>query len=165
MKTLQRRIEKLEKSAAPLVRARHAIADQALQKLSHPELESLISAFGADRAGRRLTELESASRQVYCSALEAAYRREQLRPPTSLERIPSPNVILQAIIDMSGHCVTYDQLELARAALDADRLGGVPTESELAAAHAFASVLGRLYQLTGVRSQEEFRRFYLQGGK
>ena len=47
-----------------------------------------MSAYGADREGRTLTEFESAARQAYVSALERECQRDRLRPPTRLKRLP-----------------------------------------------------------------------------
>src|SRR5579862_698984 len=88
MQTLHKRIENLEKAAVPVLRARQRIAERALGAVS--DLESLISAFGADREGRSLTESESASRQAYGSAFEREFRQQLLRRPTESERIPGP---------------------------------------------------------------------------
>src|SRR5206468_12754624 len=75
MKRLRKRIETMERSTMSIRRAHQAIAHRALEQLSLAHLDLLISGFGADREGRSLTELESAAREAYVSALQRQYHQ------------------------------------------------------------------------------------------
>jgi hypothetical protein len=124
----------------------------------------LISAFGADREGRSLTEAETASRQAYNSAFEQEFRQQLLRPPREFERIPGPDVIGYAMTMALGRCCCLEQLELASAGILAKQQGRAPTEAELDALQKANSEMAQLYQLAGIRTEEELEIFRAQGG-
>ena len=88
MQILNKRIQKLEKAAVPVLRAHRRIAEQALAEVS--DLESLISALGADREGRSLTESESASRQAYSSAFEREFAAGTAAPAIGVRACAGP---------------------------------------------------------------------------
>src|SRR5579863_4476028 len=156
MQTLHKRIENLEKAAVPMLRARRRIAEKALDDVS--DLESLISAFGAEREGRSLTESESASRQAYGSGFEREFRQTLLRLPTQLERAPDAHVIDYAIITALSRRFELEELQLASSGMLAEQQGRVPTEAELEAIQQVNSGTP-LYQLAGFRSRTEFEIF------
>src|SRR5438105_1731669 len=58
MRKLCRRIEIVEKSTMSIRRTHQAIGHRALEQMSSENLDLLISAFGADREERPLTERE-----------------------------------------------------------------------------------------------------------
>jgi len=69
MPNLRRRIEALEKARTAACNDRQLIAKKALTWLWLPEREQLISAHGAEREGRELSEAESAAKMAYTEAL------------------------------------------------------------------------------------------------
>jgi hypothetical protein len=160
MQNIRRRIEKLEILAAPLLRARQKRANGALEHLSVEDMELLISAFGADREGRMLTEFEAAARQAYVSALEEECWQARLRRPTGLERIPDTDVIYHAIIILTGRPLPSEGVQLVRAGWLAREQGRVPTEPQLAAMQIVESEWKRLYQLASGPSQAEPERLH-----
>jgi hypothetical protein len=81
------RLAALETASAARRDTGQAIANKALESLGSEGVEPLISAFSAERAGRELTEPESAARQVYSHALRREYpwARRQGGKPTAQE--------------------------------------------------------------------------------
>jgi len=65
MRNLRRRIEALERSRSVKVSVDQTIAECVLQSLRLSDVESLIAAYAAERAGRELTEGEAAAKRTY----------------------------------------------------------------------------------------------------
>jgi hypothetical protein len=84
-------------------------------------VELLISAFGADRKGRPLTEAESVARQKYKEAVERECKWDKVRAPIGCERmIDIPDAIGKAFFSLSY----VQELELIQNAENALLQGG-----------------------------------------
>ncbi len=156
MPNLRRRIEALEKSTSAKCDVLHAMAHRALQWLWPEDVELLISAYGADRVGRKLTERESAARRAYASALARECQGAGLAWSGGLDCTPNIATIQHAILMVLAHRISREDLESARLAA---QQGRPPTERELAAAHACGSLLQRLCRQAGFGSRAEFESF------
>jgi hypothetical protein len=156
VRNLHRRIAALEKASSALYHGLQAIAEAALGFLGSEDLELLISAYGADRAGRRLTEREAVARRAFTRVLARECQSAGLQAIRGFERTA---YIRQAIIMGLAKCFSTEELQLARRALTASAEGDAPTESELAALHACSAEQQRLRQLAGFCSIGEFNEF------
>jgi hypothetical protein len=153
MGNIHRRLEALEKVSSARLDAGQAIANNVLERLGSEEVELLISAFGAERAGHELTECESAARHAYTQALRREYQSARLLPATRFEHCSYiPHAIL---ITVARRC-SLERLELARSAWCATEQGGQPSEQESAALQMYVSEMERLCHLAGFESTAEF---------
>lgn len=161
MRNICRRIEALEKAEAAKCDIRQAIARRTLGWFCPEDSEVLISAYGAYRGGRPLTERESAVRQAYTKTLRREYQSARVHSTTSFERTLD---IGKAIIQVMAFRMTSEQLQLVCDGILAAQEGGVLTDQERAAIEAYASERTRLCQLAGFASMAEFEAFYREAG-
>ena len=159
MRNLRRRIEALQKVVSARRQVSQAISTKALDRLWLQDLELLISAFGADREGRTLSESELAARQAYKEAVERECQWARVRPPHGYEhKIDINNAIIFALALRTSP----QDLQLARTAVVGAQQGRAPNEHEEAAFREFMSEHDRLRQLARFDSVEEFERFCSQ---
>jgi hypothetical protein len=149
MRNLRRRIEGLEKSNAGKQHCLQAIAEAALEWLQPDLLEPFISAYGADRVGRRLTEREAVARRAFTGALERECQSAGLQ---SIQGCMRTAYIRRAIVMGLARRVSPEALKLAESALHASMTGDPPTEAESAALRACQAEHQRLFQLAGFGS-------------
>jgi hypothetical protein len=154
MGNIRRRLEALEKVSSARRDAGQAIANNALVALGSEEVELLISAWGAERAGRELTERESAARQAYTQALRREDQWTRLVPATRSEHC---SYIRHAILITVARRCSLEKLELVRSAWCATQQGDQPTEQESAAVQMYVSEMERLCHLAGFESTEAFQ--------
>jgi hypothetical protein len=155
MQNLSLRIEALEKAALALRRERYAIVESALQKLSPPDLELLISSYGAGREGRHLTDQESTARHSLRAAMEQECRMGRVHQAGQFDWELDVIHICRAMLNF-----LYNQysLESCGRVARAMKQGCAPTEEELAALRVCDSQIQRLSQLAGFSSVYEFMR-------
>jgi hypothetical protein len=154
MRSIRRRMEALQKATSARRDTATAAANRALEWLGSDQVEMLISALGAERAGHPLTERESAARQVYTHALRREYQWARLVPATNIEH--SRYLYYAILVTLAQRC-SPDDLDLLQGASCATQQGGQPTEQESAAVQVYVSELKRLCDLAGFESTEEFR--------
>jgi len=147
MGRIHRKIEALEKAASVWRKASERLAQERLGSFSHPETELLISAFGAEQAGRELSAAESAARKAYAQAWKEVRRRGN----PSL-RFQHRDYIDHAIRKEVGRRVTLEKLELMREAMDR---GGELSAEESEAFAIYLREMERLSHLAGFPSVVE----------
>jgi hypothetical protein len=157
MRNLRRRIETLEKSWRTKRHARQGIAEKAMSWLWPDDAEQLISAHGAGRVGRPLTEREVTARRKCTEALE----RECRWAGTHSIRCDHKADINEDILRQAAICVlacrlSSEQLELCSSGIRGAHEGREPNERETAASEAHSSEIERLSQLAGFGSIPEF---------
>src|SRR5262245_30090382 len=109
MRNLRKRIEALQQTVMAKQRARQAILARALGMFSTAEVESLISASGADRQGRPLREREAGVRLAYRRAVEDECQRAGIHAPSECEcRLD----LHQAMVMVIAACMSGDELNL-----------------------------------------------------
>ena len=156
MKSFIKRIDALERRTAVIRRVHQRISELALGGLSEEHLESLISAYGADRQGRVLTEQEVAARAAYGAAFEREYQPTHLRAARRFATIPDIHVVYNAMMIATSRRFSGEQLELVVAASQAQERGRQPTERESSTLQACNECLAHLFGLAGFASRAEF---------
>ena len=152
MSNLRRRIAALEKSQSGARDEFRAAAHDALSWMGAREVELLISACGAERGGRPLTDEELAARDVYV----ATARRE-----TFSEAGPSADhwlaaLDLEQVIRIAlAKSMDLEDLELARSGLLSSAQGRTPSEQEASALRACTLERARLWVLAGFSASAE----------
>ena len=159
MPNLRRRIEALEKSRSEQREALRTISEKALHWLLPHDVECLISAYGASRVGRPITECELAATRAYAEALERQCRWAGL--PSTLESSGLPLDLYHAFVSAFRLC--KEETELCLSGLSAAQQGGVPNESESAAIQALNSEMERVSRLAGFGSLAECEAFCPNG--
>jgi hypothetical protein len=144
MGNLRRRIEALEKSNAGKQHRPQAIAEATLEWLQPDLLEPFISASGADRVGRPLTEREAVARRAFTGALERECQSAGLQ---SIQGSMQTAYIHPAILMGLARRVSPEALKVAESALHASMTGDPPTEAQSAALRACQAEHKRLCQL------------------
>lgn len=151
MRNFRRRIEALEKSSSW---QRDALRDIGQSAMGWPDqVELLVAAFGADRVGRPLTELEVSARRAYAEALERECRWAGL-PATAGSGLTFD--LHHATIRLLAHRLLPEGLQLCLSGATAAQEGRAPSEREAAAIQAYHSEMERLSQLAGFDSLAEF---------
>lgn len=153
MGRIHRKIEALERATSIRRKACQKMACQALSSLSDSETELLISAFGAERAGRELIEREEAARKVYTQALRQECQQARRHSPLRLEH---RDYIQDAILRALGNRVTLERLELIR---DAMNRGGELSAAEAEAVEVYVWEMDRLQHLAGLETTAEYEAF------
>jgi len=148
MGRIHRKIEALEKAASVWRKASERLAQERLGSFSHPETELLISAFGAEQAGRELSAAESAARKAYAQAWKQEVRR---RGNPSL-RFQHRDYMDHAIMKEVGRRVTLEKLESMGEAMDR---GGELSAEESEAFAIYLREMERLSHLAGFPSVVE----------
>ncbi len=156
MSNLSRRIEALEKKTSALRLTHRQITEHALGTLSKEHLMLLISAFGADREHRQLTDEETTARQAYRLALERQGPRWGSQSPVCYATIPDINTIQQAIIIALAHRFSSEEFRVVRAGLEARLRDDQPNEQESTALQSWDAYTQQIYLSAGFRSSEEF---------
>jgi hypothetical protein len=118
------------------------------------DVELLIAAYGADRAGRPPTECEAAARQAYTDALERECRWARL-PTTTGSGLTLD--LRQAFICVLAFRLSQDELQLCASGFRAAQAGRAPNERESAALQSHNSELERVSRLAGFGSVAEFQ--------
>jgi hypothetical protein len=114
MRSLRRRIEALERQASPAPKDRERIASRALDCLSSPIPEQLLSTFGAASEGRPLNAEEAAAKRAYQEALLSKCRWAGYGSTVGFEdSLRIHDLIIRAL----AQTLTPGELELAREAL------------------------------------------------
>jgi hypothetical protein len=149
MTNIRRRLEALEKASTVQRDYGQAAVMKALESLGSEEVELLISALGAERAGRELDEPHSEARQ----RLRRNCERAHLPPASPFEQ--SRYLHYAIIITLSRRC-SCEELELAKSAVCRTQRGVEPTAQESAAFEVYDSERERLGHLAGFASPEEF---------
>jgi len=153
MRNFRRRIEALEKSSSWQRDALRDIGKSAMERLWPNQVELLVAAFGADRVGRPLTELEVSARRAYAEALERECRWAGL-PATAGSGLTFD--LHHATIRLLAHRLLPEGLQLCLSGSQAIREGREPNEREAVAIQTYQSEMGRLSQLAGFGSVAEF---------
>lgn len=145
MRNLRRRIEVLEKSSQTVQDQRKRIIEGVLSRLDPTVAESLLSAFGAERVGRNLSDTEEAAKHAYlqallqeCPAIGHAGR--------DLANTLDPRHL---VIVAWAHCMSTPELHLVGSAMRATEAGRSVTEEESAAIQAGNKEWLRLWRLAG----------------
>ena len=159
---LVRKIEKLERRAEQkcLSAEKHfATAVRVFeQSCSNSSFESLISAFGAERKGRRLTEAEAAAMQEYWSYVRRECQWAQVPLPT---RCPPEIGLRYALLIAFAACGDWD---FGSRGHDASGEGREPSKDEREAMERLDAVNARVAELAGFDSLVEFNQFVGDGG-
>jgi hypothetical protein len=158
MKSHIRRIEAIEQKTAVMRRTRKRLTEDALGKLSTPDLESLIAAFGADRQRRPLTENQAAARQAFGAALRQECERRCSHAPLPFEMVPDGAAIYCGMIIALAHRFSGEEIKLIRSTMELQGNGSELNERESAALQACNEYLKQLMDGAGVRSCEELER-------
>jgi hypothetical protein len=161
MRNLRRRIEAIEKWRSARQNGPQAAAVQAVERLRPDVLEPLISAYGADRIGRPLTEREAEARRAFAETLK---RECPWAGMQWVQACGDTAYIHRAIFVWLAAHFPPEELELASNGFYAALSGDAPKEAESAAMQACTAQHERLCQLAGFGSGEEFRAFSSQGG-
>lgn len=156
MKSFIKRIDALERRTAAIRRVHQRISERALGGLSEGHLESVISAYGADRQGRALTEQEAAARAAYGAAFERESQRTQLRAVQRSATIPDIHVVHQAMLIATARRFSGEQLNLIVAACQAQEQGRQLNERESSTLQACNEYWKRLFGLAGFASGAQF---------
>jgi hypothetical protein len=151
MRNLRRRIEALEKARTAACSDRQLIAKKALAWFWLPEREQLISAHGAEREGRELSEAESAAKLAYTQALIRECRSAGY--PFSIEGCEGALDILEAIV--GAFRVSDEELRFAINAWIAAQEGRTATQEESAALQKCNAEWFRLGRLAGFPTPAE----------
>jgi len=128
MRNLRRRIEALERSNSANLGRYQAIAERAMGCLQTDDVESLLAAYGAEWAGRPLTEREEAARQSYTEAWERGCRSAGLRPIAG-----SDLAITQGVGQVLCSRMSLEELQLCRSGTLAAQHGRQASALESAA--------------------------------
>jgi len=144
MRNLHQRIEALERKRTAARKDRQLIAKNALVFLWRPELEQLISAHGAEREGRDLSEAESAAKQAYTQALTGECRRAGYPSIKGFEGALDIREAFPCVLRVSDK-----ELQLTKGALIAAQEGRTATQDESAALQKCNAEWIRLLRLAG----------------
>lgn len=159
MRNLRRRIAELEKASSASRPRLPAILDATFMRLGFGNVEPLISAYGADRVGRPLTEREALAKEAFAEAVARECQSAGLQSTPGFE----PTAYIPKAISIGlALRFTVEELRLAQSAMRASAGGYAPTESELAALQAGNAEQQRLWQLAGIGSVEEYKAFCSQ---
>ena len=148
MQKKRERIEEIEKWAAAKEAAWNETVEQLLTWLPSTDMEALLTAHAAERAGRPLTEQELAARQAYAKLLMQKYESSSPRLAWRLEFVPDITFDIVRWIMLSEF--TDDQLNLARSGAYSLEQGQPLTESEHAVMQAGARRMLHLLQLADI---------------
>jgi hypothetical protein len=150
MQKLHRRVEALEKLWRAKLDVRQEIAKYALPGWAN-QLEPLISAYGAARVGRPLTEPEEKAFAQYTKNMEGHCRFARINPIRCDHASDiDPHAIRKAMRDVVISRIPLEQLQLAESGSRAAQIGREPNEQESAATAAWDSEWKRVRQLAGV---------------
>jgi phage terminase large subunit-like protein len=155
MRNLLRKITALEKAQTAERDHRPSIAKSALSRLRPAELQQLISAFGAERAGRALSGNESAAKQAYTKALSRECHWAGYPSTAGFESAPN---IIDALKTASLRALSDSEVELAQRGLEAAEEGRTVTPDESAALQKCTAEYARLERLAGIRAPENTAR-------
>ena len=144
MRNLLQRIGALERKRTAKRKDRQSIAEKALTWLWLPQLEQLISAHGAEREGRDLSEAESAAKLAYTQALTRECRWAGY---PSIEGFEGALDICEAFPCVLQ--VSDEEFELAIRASRAAQEGRTATQEESAALQKHNAEWIRLWRLAG----------------
>jgi hypothetical protein len=150
MRKLHRRVEALEKLWRAKLDVRQGIAKNAVGFWSK-ENEQLISAYGAARVGRPLTEPEAMAFEDYTKNMEGQYRFAGINPIRCDHASDiDPHAIRKAMLNVVTSRIPLEQLKLVESGSRAAQIGREPNEQESAAIAAWDSEWNRLLELAGV---------------
>jgi len=150
MPNLRTRIETLEAAWNAAREDRRLIAEKALTWLGPPQVEQLLSALGAEREGRDLSESESAAKQAY---KQAVIRECTWAGYPYIEGSEGALDIGTAI--WKGLKVSDEELKLAISAGEAFHENRAASQEECAAVLALDAELDRCARLAGFREFSE----------
>jgi hypothetical protein len=160
MRTLVLRIEKLERQAAQMRATGVQAFKNALGSFhtccGASKFELLISALGAERTGRPLTEPEAAAKQEYWSYVKSEWLWPEVPMPatypTEILLATAPTVVFAARWNLQRACSGYQAVEQGRE----------PSEDELEAMQELHALNARVAELGGFDSVQEFNQFVEQ---
>ena len=160
IRSLVRRVEKLE-SLSGQTRARTNEAfEHAMSSYKGcygaSQFESVISAFGAERTGRPLTEAEAAAKKEYLSEVKCRCQWAHVPMPATC---PLEIVIPQALMTAWAFCGYWD---LGSRGYQAVEAGREPSPDELDAMHWLEAANERVAHLAGFDSALELNDFVYQ---
>ena len=156
MRNLRRRIEALERSRLVKVRVDQTIAQRVVASLWLNDVESLIAAYAAERAGRQLSEGEAAAKRTYREALERACRWAGVPP---ILEVDFRSVITHAVPKVLACRIRPGDLELCRSGMRAAQEGHEPSDHESAALETYRSEMERISRMAGFASVAELNTF------
>lgn len=161
MRKFSRRLEALEEGVAQRHANERSIPDRALRALPLEALGLLITAHGADRQGRPLTQHEATARHGYGAALEAEYRSAGLRAPSEFEPMREIRWLIMLLVISK---MPWNKRNLLVRASEATQQGRPFAEQESAAIELCDSLAEPLCLEAGFASVEEadFERYALQ---
>ena len=148
MQARRERIDELEKWAAAKKAAWGETVKQIWTQLPPAEVEALMTAHAADRAGRPLTEQELAARQAYATLLKQEHEKSSPRLAWGLELAPeitfeiAHRIVISQISDKDLQLLLSGGRRLER--------GEPLTESEEAVGRACAPRIQHLLELAGI---------------
>lgn len=158
---LYRRMEALERATAARRETLSTMVFAAMRGLRSEDLELLISAFRAERAGKSLTEHELVARQAYAAELNRRCREAGL--PTGLGFARTPEI--SDMIETAALCRFFPEgLRALKGGMIALQRGCNPAEQEMAVLQTYASHVRRFRQIAGLVSSEESDRDRPQRG-
>jgi hypothetical protein len=152
MRNLRRRIETLERSKLAKLADYQTIADRTMTWLWPNDVEALIAAYGAERAGRRLTERETAAKRTYSEALQRECRWAGLPP---IMEADFRSVIVHGITHVLACRICSEDLEFCRRGVCATQQGREASDRELAALETYRSEMERISLIAGFASVAE----------
>ncbi|HEV3332030.1 MAG TPA: hypothetical protein VG096_13655 [Bryobacteraceae bacterium] len=147
MRKLRRRIEILEKNSQTVQDQRKGITERVLRRLGPIDAESLLSAFGAEQAGRNLSETEETAKQAYLKAFLEECPASGPYAGTDLANTLDPHHLVIMVLSR----MSLSEVYLVRSALPPARAGRSATEEESAALQACNNEYLRLRRLAGGR--------------
>jgi hypothetical protein len=156
MRNLRRRIEALERSNSANLGCYQAIAERAMGCLQPDDVELLLTAYGAEWAGRPLTEHEEAAWRTYTEALERGCRSAGLRPIAGADLV---GAITQGVAQVLASHMSLEELQLCRSGTLAIQHGRQASAPESAAIETCRSEMERISLLAGFSSVAEFSAF------
>jgi len=155
MRRIHRRLDILEKAMAARRLARQTIAHRALDWLPPHEVDLLLSASGADRQGRPLSEPETAARQAYRAVFEREWRRAGYSSTKGFDGKPD---IGRAVLLAAARRIGREDLDLAAHGHRAEQQGRTASERESAAMAVCNLEWARLWQRAGFSVTEKVDR-------
>jgi hypothetical protein len=166
MRSLTRRLERLEKAVTTLQGTHCDIIKGALRLLSSAELDLVLTSFGAERRGRPMNAQETAARKRLGADVEKRCRAKGLIPPRSgwtlnIEHIHDA-FVYSLLQRYSEEGFSLDEFSLPAffdiwVRLDSGQ-DAVLTEEESCIGKVYKSEKQRFAQLTGFESIEDFNR-------
>ena len=121
-----------------------------------PDEQGRMVSYGAEWAGRLLTDREEAARRSYTQALERGCRSAGLRPIQGSDLV---GAITQGVGQVLASRMSLEELQLCRSGTLAAHEGRQASDPESAAMQAYRSEIERISLLAGFNSVAEFSAF------